>query len=463
MLKRLKIINLMVIASLMLVLTVSSFDKARAQALNIEACDGVPFSIGWISIPVTPSVLAPPDFVAGLLGTIEGFGGNAVGGLDWLYNDASFLNTNLVGSQLISWWSQKNGRNTLLQVTNTNDGPIGVGDVAVHVQILREDCVEIRDFCDFYTFNDTHVYDFSDIISNFGQDISDLNIQGREGTVVITPVSECVLGSSFPAIGHNFFQGNLTLTDPNNVDYGTNVYARFAETNTTQFECLTLSGDPGCEFETIVPSSSTLLKDFNVVGANVAAADLVFLQFADLFGPAYKAVPAFSQFGPFVVTNAAEEPESCTPIIACFARLGIDDALPISEDFPGVGSPSPTPPTPCDSDADCTVTGEVCNGEVAGTCSTTTTTTCFLDSECPTGETCTGEVFGTCGAPPTPIPTTTPTPTPDGDGGGGGGGCAIAGPVSLGTAMANVILPLIPVAFAFGLGALRRRNRKEDK
>jgi hypothetical protein len=59
-------------------------------------------------------------------------------------------------------------------------------------------------------------------------------------------------------------------------------------------------------------------------------------------------------------------------------------------------------------------------------------------------------------------PTPTPTPTPE-EGGGGGGGCAIAGgPVQAGTAMANILLPLIP-AFAVGFRMLRRRQRKSEE
>ena len=75
-------------------------------------------------------------------------------------------------------------------------------------------------------------------------------------------------------------------------------------------------------------------------------------------------------------------------------------------------------------------------------------------------------------ATPTPsaTPTATPTPTPTppqtnppgtgvGNGGNSNGGCAIAGnPVQLGTAVANLLIPLVPVAFAFALRATRRRK-----
>ena len=73
--------------------------------------------------------------------------------------------------------------------------------------------------------------------------------------------------------------------------------------------------------------------------------------------------------------------------------------------------------------------------------------------------------------PPTPTPTATPTPTPtdgDGDGGtptsggapgggsGGGSSCAISGPVQASTALANMLIVLLP---AVGF-ALRRKLKR---
>ena len=56
-----------------------------------------------------------------LLGTVENFGGNVVAGLDWLYDDRQpNLETNMVGTQIVSWWTRADERNTILQVTNTN-------------------------------------------------------------------------------------------------------------------------------------------------------------------------------------------------------------------------------------------------------------------------------------------------------------------------------------------------------
>ncbi len=62
-------------------------------------------------------------------------------------------------------------------------------------------------------------------------------------------------------------------------------------------------------------------------------------------------------------------------------------------------------------------------------------------------------------ASPTPSPTPSPTsPPPGGDGDSGSSGCTVAGQVQLGTAMVNMLIPLIP-AFAVGLRMIRRRKK----
>ncbi|MCI0480596.1 MAG: hypothetical protein L0213_03290, partial [Candidatus Dadabacteria bacterium] len=119
----------------------------------------------------------------------------------------------------------------------------------------------------------------------------------------------------------------------------------------------------------------------------------------------YRTLAAFvnAQIG---IVEETEEFASCGDLDVCFIRLGIDADIPISEEFE-----SPTP---------------------SGGPTTT---------------------------PPTIGPTTTP-PTSTPTNGGGGGSCAIAGsPVQLGTAFANVLIPLVPVAFVFGVRAVRRRKK----
>jgi hypothetical protein len=463
-----------VIASIMLLLLGFSLrDEARGQdGLCVDClCPGIDFDTGWfdiaVSFPMSPHPIPFSDFTAGLLGTIESLGAGApnVAGIDWLFNDDAFLNTTRLGSQLISWWTQKTGRHTFLQVTNTigfcafNGEIIGPGfacytvadcadildptdprnscvGVNLEVKFLDEECIEITNFCDPYTPGDTHVYDLANLIDNNGIPRNDAVLQGKEGVFVVTPVNNCE--DEFP-ISWNFLDGNLRrLYVGFDTDYGTNVFARRA---VGEPECV-LPGEPirneTCStYERIVPSQ---LKHnfFELPTAAAAAADLVLISFIDNFTilgefVPYAVIPGFAQFTPDDFCNDIEQCESCTPQFGCFVRTGLDDPFPISEDFaPPTPTPSPTPTStaiPCTSDADCPE-GFECE---------------FLD-----------QPSGFC-VPIPPTPTATPTSTP---GPGGGDGCDIAGaPVQLGTAMANILIPLVP-AFAIGYRIIRRRGRK---
>ncbi|MCH7519383.1 MAG: hypothetical protein IH964_10215, partial [Candidatus Dadabacteria bacterium] len=158
----------------------------------------------------------------------------------------------------------------------------------------------------------------------------------------------------------------------------------------------------------------TLAGQFNVLpGNDTAGADVVLINFADSYGPPYRPIAAFAKI--FVsLFDENEVDQSCGDKEVCFVRLGIDDNIVRSEEFtpPTTAPPPPTtaPPT-------------------------------------------------TAPPPPTTGPPTSPPPTTNG-GGGGSSSCAIAGnPVQLGTALANVLIPLVPVAFAFGVRAVRRRKK----
>jgi hypothetical protein len=473
MIKRLRV-GFIVIASVMLLLLgFSGQDEARGQDdLCVDClCPGIDFTTGWFDIAISfPNPdLDFADFTAGLLGTIESLGAGQpnIGGLDWLYQDSSEENTTIIGSQLVSWWSQKNLRNTYLQVTNligfcafngeVINFPFGIPCYGVQdcpdptdprfscigpnleVKFLDEACVEITNFCDPYTPGDTHVYNLGDLIDNNGIPRNDAVLQGKEGVFVVTPVNNCE--EEIP-ISWNFLDGNLRLFDlGNDTDYGTNIYARRVED--FLFECrfptFFVGGD--CVYQFVGPSQ---LKQnfFQVPFSAASAADLVLISFIDnynlppfAFIP-YAVVPGDTLFTPDDFCNDIEQCESCTPQRGCFVRTGLDDPFPISEDFaPPTPTPTPTPTVtaiPCTSDADCPA-GFECE---------------FLD-----------QPSGFC-VPIPPTPTATPTSTP---GPGGGDGCDIAGaPVQLGTAMANILIPLVP-AFAIGYRIIRRRDRKEGK
>jgi hypothetical protein len=164
---------------LMLVLLGFGFqNQAIGQpGLNGLICPGLPDTTGWLELLRSDAPLPAqrPDVSAGLIGTVEfNTGGlGLVGGLDWLFvNETHYTEpdthtsapTNETGSQLASWWTQLNGRNTYHQVTNNSSG-----DIDVHVRIYNEGCQEIRNFCDHYTPFDTHEYNFGDLFSNAEQ------------------------------------------------------------------------------------------------------------------------------------------------------------------------------------------------------------------------------------------------------------------------------------------------------
>jgi hypothetical protein len=220
MLKRLRFKLMVMMASLgMLALIGFSSNKAWGQSV----CPGVPFPIGLLKLGVSTT----SNFTNGLLGTLEQFSGVSVAGLDWMFNDSEDGDdgSTEVGTQLISWWSQANGRNSIIQVTNTND----FGGGAIHVQILDSDCVELRDFCDVLTKNDTVVYDLAGIIDNSGNPVPSANLQGKEGIIVITAVDSCSHQEAAP--NANDLQGNLRMLDlTKGIDeYGVNMFARPAD------------------------------------------------------------------------------------------------------------------------------------------------------------------------------------------------------------------------------------------
>jgi len=390
-------------AILVLMLTVV-MGLRDVEAQTDLACEATPFTTGWFSMPVNSTAPVFPGgdsdddatdlsliYNAGLLGTVENFNGNVIAGLDWLYDDRQpNLETNMVGTQLVTWWTRKDDRNTILQATNTNPdstiigSDVGVpgfaaGTVSVHVQILGQDCVEIINFCDKYTPLDTVVYDFSNIVSNGGQLVSSGGLSGREGIVTITPVETCDIGDpKFDAVSWNFMQGNVRIiNETQDWEYGTNVRARTASPAEPYFGNPVITIDRNFVWDyysAVNPNScggfrcpaSKLFKDFNQVGTNTGA-DLVLISFGDkglcgnagmgdsdcdtgtgnkaggLFGTpgVYSPMAApTSTFGQFAIFDANEVPESCPPVQGCFIRIGIDEGIPSTDDV------EPTPPVP---------------------------------------------------------------------------------------------------------------------
>ncbi len=219
-----------VLLLLFLCFSFSSTSQAQIGTDNLF-CPAVPNDTGWLEVQIPNPAQA--DFTAGLIGTVEGFAGSAVGGLDWMHNNDTFdpffpnFNANPTpttdsGSQLVTWWTQADSRNTSVQVTNSN-----VNDsINVHVRILDANCVEIRNFCDAYTPADTHVYDLGNLVSNAGAPIADENLQGKEGILVVTSVNGCP--NPDEAIEHDYLTGQTVIVDSQDYMYGVNMYARQA-------------------------------------------------------------------------------------------------------------------------------------------------------------------------------------------------------------------------------------------
>jgi|GEM_PF-2069050 len=212
------------VAVIMLVLLGFGFQNQAQAQIGTDGlfCPAVPNTSGWLETNVSSAPALPfPDFSGALIGSVESLiGGPLHGGMDWQHVDFTSFNsptpTNEVGSQLVSWWTQKDGRNTYLQVTNAI-GNVEDAGTWVHVHIFDETCTEIRDFCDFYTEFDTHVYNFGDLVSNQGQPQSDDNLQGKEGFVTVTAVDNCPTPGQ--AQEHNWLAGNTFVKSVSSSDY----------------------------------------------------------------------------------------------------------------------------------------------------------------------------------------------------------------------------------------------------
>jgi len=266
------------IAVIMLVLLGFGFQNQAQAQVGTDGlfCPAVPDTTGWLEVNVEAAPALPfPDFSGALIGSVDSLiGGPLHGGMDWQHVDfTSFFSptpTNETGSQIVSWWTQKDGRNTSLQVTNAIGNQTPDAGTWVHVHIFDENCVEIRNFCDFYTEFDTHVYNFGDIISNLGVDEADANLQGKEGFVTVTAVDNCPTPGQ--AVEHDYLAGNTFVKSVASSDYmyGFATYHRegvcFDITTTTTVN-LVLNGS----FQNGLNFSPWLTNQGNASGVNSAS------------------------------------------------------------------------------------------------------------------------------------------------------------------------------------------------
>jgi|GEM_PF-2828134 len=264
-------------------------------------------------------------------------------------------NINKVSSQLIYYYDQtvieeNQGAgiappDTVIQVTNTDD----TQGVTIHVQIFRsfdpdDDgpaaaviCDE-RDFIDFLTPNDTHIYDLSspNFPKNAGEtettagestsiDVSDNVPEGTKGFVVITPV---VSESDLTAVSFQHLIGNSM---DYNFSFLLNARGRDAVEFTTGQEPADFTPLDGVNngFE-IIQSDTGTFNFSNDYGP--AFVDLVFISIKDVYGEpgllGYNVAPATSGFSTFIY-DFKEDVTSCgRRQFSCFLTVGLNDTFP---------------------------------------------------------------------------------------------------------------------------------------
>lgn len=273
-------------------------------------------------------------FLYGLLATEEQRSGvDIVGGIDWFYSDLALNNIpfTTTGSQIISWWTLDNDRQTFLKITNTHE----TESINVHFVALEESCAEIFDFCDSFSPNDTHIYDLSDLVKNIdGSSPSGGQSLSGEGTVIVTPTDETcdVFTNTHPAVAFNNLKGTTTVIDPDDTDFSFNAFARLADFADCTTIGTTLDGSSGCRFKNVLPQK--FIKDFNNIGDGQKSSDLIFLQFLDDYnfsgGNNYQPSTLFTQFDTSIVDEDGVN-GNCSVFTGCFLRLGIDTVNPLSD------------------------------------------------------------------------------------------------------------------------------------
>ena len=321
-------------------------------------CPAIPYENGVLQADLAPA--SGTNFSAALLGTFDRLDtGNIVGGMDWFSTDSEEFSSTSMGTQIISWWTQKIGKNTKLQITNHSSSQ----SVGYHVQIFDEDCLEIRDFCDQLTPSDTHVYDFSNLITNTGSIIASGGLAGEEGFVTITPSVSCI--SDLRATSFGFLSGKTKVADTaRGFMYGMNAWARDADTATSctgtvagGFKILTGSGD--CRLNPELPTEISHVFS-KTSDSDASRSDVIFINISDNYSPNYLASGGSSTIIP-VMFDMDEVVQSCAPRNVCYLRVGLNDAIKDSDD------PLPPPASACDSSAPGAIIGTPGDDVLSGT------------------------------------------------------------------------------------------------
>jgi len=126
------------------------------------------------------------------------------------------FDTDRSGRQLHAFFDLRD-RESFVQVTNTDT----VNPYFVHMQIftVNANCTE-NDFFDFYTQNDTHVYNMRDILSNDGNPSGVVLPENAYGIVVFSALDSIDSNSQR---GNTFLIGNVRIEDNNGYEYRTNL------------------------------------------------------------------------------------------------------------------------------------------------------------------------------------------------------------------------------------------------
>ena len=261
-------------------------------------------------------------------------------------------NPNEASSQLIFYYATID-EDSEIQITNTHE-TMGTW---IHVQIFRSFnsnpdptnvnaviCDE-RNFADFLTPNDTHVYDLDgqdgDGIFNkninegpgVAGDATNIDLVGTFGFVVITPV---VSESDFTAISFQHLIGKTKESDFGIIIFGfgpeyiINAMGRDAVDFTTGEVLPDNTPLDGVNTGFVVVQPEELFFDFLTALATVSA-DVVGIVFKDQYGPpgllGYSVLPGDVTWTTFMF-DFKEDPTSCgMQTVECFLSLGLNETL----------------------------------------------------------------------------------------------------------------------------------------
>ena len=250
---------------------------------------------------------------------------------------------------MVYYYSQDNEGDTTIQVTNSND----TEGVWIHVQLFRSFDVtddpgdadlnkvicDERDFVDFLTPNDTHIYDLD--ATMFPKNIGETATAGGQettlsgqlddtfGFIIITPVVSDV---DFTAISFQNLFGT-SWNDDDDDEYILNAMGRDA-VDFASGEVLPdgtpLDGTTN-GFVVLQPEELFFIHGTDNNDPEGNEADVVGIVFNDVYGPpgllGYLASPGSATWTPFFF-DFIENPTSCgMREVSCFLSVGFNDTL----------------------------------------------------------------------------------------------------------------------------------------